>query len=694
MRDVTNVLRESVETAYELGARERAGMSDVKRTVLRRGRRRRRAGIALAAAAAVTCAAGVPVAARSVFRRDAEVAARQVPDVGAKRVWKTGAPVATDGRSVWFGRGTIESESGRLTNVARLDPATGVVEEGPVAVSHPHQIAASDSGLWAVGWSGDMPVGGEGHPVDGSITRVDPDTLVRSAFIDREDSAPYDVAVGESGGREVVWVVDLGLHRLLEIDSVTAEIVGVRDTATNPSSVYALGNHVYVTSSEEHVVERFDVTTGEVVRFDVPKCANDAEVAAGSLWVVDYCGNALHRIDESTGEIVASIDVGKAPSTLEVADGLVWVAADERVVRVDPRTNAVTGNRVYVEGLFAHSMAYASGSMFVGSVEGVYRLDESIAPASPTPTPPPTPDPAEAELPEGVDRVTVASDPNVLATGAGSLWTGLWTVDRLDPETGEVLAQIDAGGFVQDLDFDSDAGVLWALVDMAEEKAHGVVAIDAATNEVELGPLRVNAGDAAGRKLDARDGVAWVARTGGTVVGIDLATRELVEFGLREHFRGVEVHVAAMRDSVFVVGTNGIVVQANPRTGAVQQVEDLGPSVSAIVAGEDVFWVAQLTRAGELVMWPLDGETGERTRGRVVAPAGGYPYLAEHEGTLWVAEQGGADTAVVVSAFTEDADENATFELPPGTIVTDVAAGPSGGWVRSGLGFLYRIGPR
>jgi streptogramin lyase len=691
MKDVAQVLRESVETVYELSAGDRRTGSDAKRAVLRRGRRRRAGRVAVAACAAVAVVVSAPVATNALFRRgDAQVAGRDVPDVGAELVWEMGGPVASDGRSVWFGRGTKEDEPGVRNSVARMELPDGEVVEGPVAATFPHQIAIADSGLWSVSWEGDLPASGEQGSVRGVIELLDPETLERTAVIEREGSAPEDVAVGRKVGREVVWVVDAARSTLLEIDPVDAEVAAEHAFPSRPSFVETHGRFVYVGSSEGHVVERIDPVTGETLHFEVPACANDAEVAAGSLWVADFCGDAVHRIDERSGEILASVSIGE-PTTLEFAEGLMWVGANARVVRIDPVAGEVVGSPVFGRDMFAESMVYAGGSMWVGASGGVYRLDEEV----PTATPSPAPDPVEAALPEGVVRVPVRGTPHALAADAESLWTGETTIDRLDPATGEVLAQVDAGGFVEDLELDESAGVLWALVQPAGDGDRIVLAVDARTDEIVLGPLDVVTLPPPGEKIAAHGGIAWVAGPGGTVNRVDLEEQEVVQIQLgRVGLDDTNVHVVAAANAALLIGTNGVVVRVDAESGEPARVDHLGAHIAAVTSREGRVWVAQQTRKGELFLWPLDAYTGEASHGRLRDVARGFPYLAEHEGTLWLAQAGGPDGRTIVSAFPAGGGHVVVTELPAGSTPTDVAAGPDGAWLTTGRGFLYRIDPR
>ena len=696
MNDLGDLLRSGIDAAFEAQHPRTPPSPDVKAAVLRRGRRRLAMRVSAALVMSVVIVAGAASATGALLRRDVEVATPTVPDMGAERVFGMGGPLASDGGSLWIGSGATSNTEGDRNGISRLDIATGESVDGPPAVGLPAAMAAGSSGIWTVTWTGDMPVGGKGHPVRGAIERVDPVTLERTGYIPREDSAPYDVAVGTVDGKEVAWVVDGGRHELLRVDAETMEVAEVYDAPRIPTSVLAHDRFVYVTSSEEHAVLRMDVETEETTTFELPECANDAVVGGGSLWVADLCGDAVHRIDEDGSEEIVSLEM-KQPSALEYAEGLVWVASSTDVVRVHPGTNEVAGNSIYVSEM-NEGLLYAGGSMWVHSWTGVYRLGEDVPPATPPPAPPPTPDPKGEALPAGVERVPVDRDPAAIETGAGSLWTGLFEIARLDAATGEVQAEIDPGGIVQSMDFDEDAGVLWAFVEVAEKETNAVVAIDPDTDEVVLGPVLVDPPGVYGQAMAAHDGVAWVAGDP-TLWRIELATGDVERVDIGRHFGGPDetsgFNVIATESAVLVVPVNGVVVRVDPETLESEQVADLGWNVDHLVSDGATVWLEQTSaETSEILLWTLDGTSGQPVGEPVVVGKFGAPHLAQHEGLVWVARAGMEKGAIVVKAYEAGTGEPVrSVEVPASPFVQGTAAGPEGFWVTTGHDFVYRFDP-
>lgn len=697
MNDLESLLKSSVDAAFE---KQRDGSTtaspDVKANLIRRGRRRFAGRVTAALAMSVVLFAGAASATSALLRRDTEVAGPEAPDMGAARVLDLGGAIASDDRSLWIGSDATSNTAGNLNGISRVDLATEESVDGPPAVGSPLAMAAGRTGIWTVGFEGDMPVGGEGHPVRGAIERVDPVTLERTGHIPREDSAPYDVAIGTVGGEEVAWVVDAGRHELLRVDAESMEIDSVYEMPRSPVSVVANGRFVYVTSSDAHVVVRMDVQTEEVTTFDVPRCAKEAVLGGGSLWVVDYCGDALQRIDEDGSDETVSIAVGEAPNSIEYAEGLVWVSTLDGVVRVDPATNEIVGNRIFVSEM-TDALLYAGGSMWASSWDGTFRLSEDIPPSTPTPPPPPTPDPRDEALPPGVERVEVPRDPQALATGDGSLWAGLFEIARVDAVTGEVQAEIDPGGIVESMVFDDAAGVLWVLVEVAEKETNGVVAIDADTNEVVLGPVLLDKPGVYGQAMTARDGVAWVAGDP-MLFRIELAG-DVERIDIGEHFGGPDetsgFNVVATDAAVFVVPVNGAVVRVDLETFDTEQVADLGWNVSGLVTDGTTVWLLQMSgETSEILLWTLDGTTGEPAGEPVVVAKFGFERIAQHDGLVWVVQGGLRGGAVRVKAYEGGTGEPVrTVDLPASPFMNGVAAGPEGVWVTTGHEFVYRVAP-
>jgi DNA-binding beta-propeller fold protein YncE len=58
--------------------------------------------------------------------------------------------------------------------------------------------------------------------------------------------------------------------------------------------------------------------------------------------VSERYGQRVVRVNPDTGTVVASIDVGGQPFTLQPADGRMWVLTGDRYVAIDPATKTIT----------------------------------------------------------------------------------------------------------------------------------------------------------------------------------------------------------------------------------------------------------------------------------------------------------------------------------------------------------------
>jgi len=139
-------------------------------------------------------------------------------------------------------------------------------------------------------------------------------------------------------------------------------------------------------------------------------------------------GERLNELDPESGEVMRSLDVAAHAGT--AFDGRhLYQIAEERIQKVDPETGSVLAT-IPTPGGGASGMAWAEGSLWVGQYRN--RKIHEIDPET------------------GAILRTIESDR--LVTGVtwidGELWHGTWEDDasevrRIDPETGEVLEQLD-----------------------------------------------------------------------------------------------------------------------------------------------------------------------------------------------------------------------------------------------------------
>ena len=157
------------------------------------------------------------------------------------------------------------------------------------------------------------------------------------------------------------------------------------------------------------------------------------------VWIA--AGDSLDAFDPATGNSVRSIDVAARAGTAFDGQHLFQIAGD-RIQKIDPSTGQVLAT-IPTPGGSDSGLAWAEGTLWVGQ----YR-DRKIHQIDPD---------------TGTILRTIES--NRFVTGVtwvdGELWHGTWEDDeselrRIDPQTGEVLEQLEMppGVFVSGLESD------------------------------------------------------------------------------------------------------------------------------------------------------------------------------------------------------------------------------------------------
>jgi streptogramin lyase len=189
---------------------------------------------------------------------------------------------------------------------------------------------------------------------------------------------------------------------------------------------------------------RIDPVTNDVVAtIEIPDRLCQGFVASeDAIWVC--AADALIRVDPVTDEIVSTVSVVGARKWYRPAYGgdRVWALGSgaftgDTVIALDPTTETTT---TYSLGAPAGGLAYAFDALWltIPSTGSVVRLD-----------------PATGSVDE---LVTGLATPTGITSGVGDLWVSLYGTDeeqagagdpqlaRIDPESGEVLAELAIGG--------------------------------------------------------------------------------------------------------------------------------------------------------------------------------------------------------------------------------------------------------
>jgi YVTN family beta-propeller protein len=261
-------------------------------------------------------------------------------------------PVAAGGGSVWVGnlvdRNLMRVDTARKAPAGVVDlddrtPTALAVEPGSVWVLHgrsgelshvdPQFMTATDivriTQRPPAGSTGGVATGGgrlwAAYP-NATLARVNRGTMrPAGTVVTRELPAAVIVA------RRDVWVANSGSARVQRFDPTTFE-QGELDAfpvGNRPSGLAIASGVLWVANRGDDSVTGIDLTTGAISTVPVGEEPSAIAAGAGSVWVANSGDGTVSRIDADRGKVVATVDIRSAPAGIVVADGLVWVSAQE-----------------------------------------------------------------------------------------------------------------------------------------------------------------------------------------------------------------------------------------------------------------------------------------------------------------------------------------------------------------------------
>jgi len=245
-------------------------------------------------------------------------------------------------------------------------------------------------------------------------------------------AAPAKVHVGDftyglaaAGGS--VWAGEMSTGDVVRIDPKTGKVVGrvnagarIFDVVASPGAVWAVGNL-------SGTVARIDTHSGKLAKtIRVGFAPYAVAWGFGSAWVSNSGDGTVSRI--TNDKVVKRIKIGVEPNGLTAYDGALWVSDHTlgKVVRIDPRTNRITGT-VKLSG--ADWIVGYRGSLYVSQeTNTVARVDVRTLRVT--------------------GRVSVDHNPLGSAMVGGKLWVPCidgGRVDVVDPVTMKVERRLDGG---------------------------------------------------------------------------------------------------------------------------------------------------------------------------------------------------------------------------------------------------------
>ena len=281
---------------------------------------------------------------------------------------------------------------------------------------------------------------------------------------------------------------------------------------------------------------------------------------------------ALVVVDPASNRVVASIPLGSRPVTVAGGAGAVWVgdARDGTVTRVDPATRSVS--KTIGIGSPVVDLATGVGGVWAatGGFGDVIRIDPEI-------------DAVARRSPLGDPEDPVVPAVSSVGAGDGRVWAGAFDgLVRLDPTSGEVIAEVDLG--------------------------------------------RTNA-----LQMAVGDGAVWATTIASRAKRVEAGSAEVTT----EFYAGSWVFPIALGgDAVWVGGANGQVWKLDPVTGSGLLTLRVVPDVSGVAFGEGSLWVTSFDRKELVRVNPATGEVQAR-----VALHGPAEDVVVHDGLVWVPVQ-------------------------------------------------------
>jgi DNA-binding SARP family transcriptional activator/DNA-binding beta-propeller fold protein YncE len=292
-------------------------------------------------------------------------------------------------------------------------------------------------------------------------------------------AAVAGVVVATSGRAKPILATK---NSLAVIDPDKNKVVGVMPIGDTPRGVSVGDGHVWTANAGEGTVSMVDPRGQRVVRtIGVGAAATDLVVADGQVWIAAGNDNKLIRLDSLSGGVLEtkeiSSDLSASAYAIAAGEGAIWLASGDTIYKVDPTTQRFDGKRRYLGGGINDVALHGGSAWLVTSHQRLIRLDAldlrkrgnvslGVIPVSlaiaggsvwigaENPT---GPGAAVFRVQESTGRVlqTIVLGGNSyppsldVASGAGQIWVAFYDkgeVDRIDPESGAVVARIKVGG--------------------------------------------------------------------------------------------------------------------------------------------------------------------------------------------------------------------------------------------------------
>lgn len=197
-----------------------------------------------------------------------------------------------------------------LRRLLRIDAQSGEVRQSEIFDGQAVSVGYGFDAAWVV-------------VVPGVLMRVDPDTL---------DATEAAADVGETTEffepklaftDDALWIASPASGELTRVDPVAATVRTQADTGI--TGVAAAGRAVWVTNDAGFLSTR----TVKAKRIRVGEAPVDVTATENALWVADYDGKAVIRVDPNERRVIARVELEFNPVAVAAGERLVAVAVEQ-----------------------------------------------------------------------------------------------------------------------------------------------------------------------------------------------------------------------------------------------------------------------------------------------------------------------------------------------------------------------------
>jgi len=256
-------------------------------------------------------------------------------------------PIAGGAGSLWVGN--LDDRT-----LTRIDPRERRILGNVALPATPTGLDVDSSGVWVA------------HGRSGELSHVDPTFNRVTKTVDLAGRAVDSPTGAVAVGRGWVWVV-FGKATLFRVDPSDLSPSGSALTDFGAADVVVGHGSVWVSNSGDASVQRFDPTTfeeGPLDELTVGRAPRGIAVTSDAVWVAVSGEDVVARIDPGARSFL-QIPVGDGPEDVVVGGGAVWVAnrLDGTVSRIDPRRNEVVATTEV--GNAPSGLAFAAGRVWL-----------------------------------------------------------------------------------------------------------------------------------------------------------------------------------------------------------------------------------------------------------------------------------------------------------------------------------------